>query len=144
MGDIAFFDEIEIEIDKNEFIVSETDAKGVIIDVNDYFLTVTGYDRDEVIGKHHNILRHSDMPKEAFRGMWSTIKSGRTWRGFVKNKAKNGAYYWVYATVSPINRIDGKSVYTSIRQAITLREKEKYTKLYAEMLEKERIERMGQ
>lgn len=137
MSDISFFDDVEVEVDKDSFIVSETDSKGVIIDANDYFLDITGYDRDEVIGKHHNILRHPDMPKEAFRGMWSTIKSGRTWRGFVKNKAKNGSYYWVYATVSPIQRLDGKAAFTSIRQACTDREKKKYEALYKEMKAKE-------
>lgn len=104
------------------YIVSETDEKGIIRDVNDHFLAITGYSTDEVIGKPHNIIRHPHMPKEAFADMWRTIKTGKTWRGFVKNLTKNGDYYWVYATISPIERADGFKGYTSIRQRMSIQE----------------------
>lgn len=119
------------------FIVSETDHEGNIIDVNQEFLAITGFTREEIIGKPHNIIRHPDMPKSAFQGMWDTIKIGKVWRGIVKNLTKNGDYYWVYATVSPVTRLDGDAAFTSIRQACTRAEIEKYDRIYKEMSEKE-------
>lgn len=123
----------EIEVRANEFIVSETDKRGVITNVNQYFLEITGYSKQEVIGKPHSILRHQDMPKAAFKDMWEQIESGKTWRGFVKNKCKNGDHYWVYATVSPVERLEGTTAYTSIRQRITKQEAERYQLKYNEM-----------
>jgi aerotaxis receptor len=119
------------------FIVSETDSEGNIVDCNLEFLMVTGYTREEIIGQPHNIIRHPDMPKAAFQGLWETLKSGKTWRGIVKNLTKSGDYYWVYATVSPVNRLDGDAVYTSIRQAVTRAEAEKYEAIYKKMCEEE-------
>lgn len=114
---------MEIIIPDDTFITSETDAKGIITSVNDAFLQITGYEEDELIGKEHNIIRHPDMPKEAFADMWKTIQSGKRWSGIVKNMAKNGDHYWVYAMITKINRQDGvKSVYTSIRQKCSRRE----------------------
>lgn len=127
----------EIEVRRNEFIVSETDKYGNITNVNPYFLEITGYKKEEVIGKPHNILRHKDMPKTAFEDMWETIESGKTWRGFVKNKCKSGDYYWVYATVSPVERLEGDTAYTSIRQRITKQESERYQEQYDKMREAE-------
>lgn len=113
---------MEIVVPDGMYIVSETNEKGIIVDVNSEFCQITGYEKEEVIGKPHNILRHTDMPKEAFEKMWNTIKNGETWRGFVKNKTKQGDFYWVYATVSPIERADGFRGFTSIRQRMTSNE----------------------
>lgn len=113
---------MEIVVPDGMYIVSETNEKGIIVDVNSEFCQITGYKKEEVIGKPHNILRHPDMPKEAFEKMWNTIKNGETWRGFVKNKTKQGDFYWVYATVSPIERADGFRGFTSIRQRMTSNE----------------------
>jgi len=82
-------------------IVSRTDAKGVLTFVNDDFADSSGYTGKELIGQHHNIVRHPDMPSEAFRDLWDTLKAGRTWTGLVKNRCKNGDYYWVKATATP-------------------------------------------
>ena len=98
-------------------LISATDLKGVITHCNDAFESISGFTRDELIGQHHNIVRHPDMPKAAFKGMWDTIQSGKTWYGYVKNLCKNGSYYWVYATVVPSFDQDGKIIaYTSIRR----------------------------
>ncbi len=85
-------------------IVSRTDLHGVILDANDTFVEVSGYRKSELMGQAHSILRHPDMPKAAFADLWQTIKVGRTWRGIVKNMAKNGDHYWVVAHVTPIKK----------------------------------------
>lgn len=123
----------EIDIDVNSMIVSETDDKGIITFANDDFVRYSGYKREELIGKPHNILRHSDMPKAAFADLWSTIKEGKTWNGFVKNRTKNGDFYWVYATASKVVAPDGSIRYISLRNKPTKQETEKYDALYKTM-----------
>jgi len=101
-------------------IVSKTDIRGNITYINDKFLEISGYTKEELMGKPHNIIRHIDMPKEAFRDMWKTIRNKKTWRGEIKNLKKNGGYYVVESTVVPILDAQGKIVeYMSIRHDIT-------------------------
>jgi PAS domain S-box-containing protein len=101
-------------------IMSEADLKGNIIYVNDKFCEVAGYTREEVMGKPHNILRHPDMPADAFKDMWATIGRGHVWNGIVRNKRKDGSSYWVNATVAPVLGDNGKPVkYVSVRFDIT-------------------------
>jgi len=128
----------EIELDTKSFLVSETDEKGRIRFANDDFCNVAGYSREELIGKPHNIVRHSDMPKVAFEDLWKTIRQGKIWKGFVKNTAKDGRFYWVYATIFPFVSCDGKKGYISCRRKISDVEKKKYEALYEEMKRKER------
>jgi len=123
----------EIVLDTKAFLVSETDEKGIIRFANDEFCKYAGYSLEELLGKPHNIVRHPDMPRAAFKDLWDTIKSGKRWRGFVKNRAKNGRYYWVFATVYPFTSCDGSKGYISCRRKISSMEKEKYEKLYKEM-----------
>ncbi len=105
-------------------ISSTTDLKGVITDVSEAFCRISGYSREELIGKPHNIIRHPDMPKEAFKKMWATIAKGEIWEGEVKNRKKNGDYYWVKAVISPIYDDRGKRIgYTAVRQDITDKKK---------------------
>ena len=78
-------------------ILSTTDPKGRITHVNDDFVEISGFERDELIGKAHNIVRHPDMPPAAFEDLWKTIKGGESWLGIVKNRCKNGDHYWVSA-----------------------------------------------
>jgi PAS domain S-box-containing protein len=103
----------------DSLIYTETDATGIITKVSKKFENISGYSKDELLGKPHNIVRHPDMPKSAFKGMWDTIQSGKQWEGIVKNKKKNGKSYIVKATVYPIKN-DGKIIgYASTRHDIT-------------------------
>jgi PAS domain S-box-containing protein len=100
-------------------ILSESDLFGTITFINPKFTAVSGYSSVELIGKGHNTVRHPDMPKELFRKMWTTIKTGRTFRGIVKNRKKDGSHYWVDATIVPILE-NGKVVkYIGARYHIT-------------------------
>ncbi|WP_345969743.1 MULTISPECIES: PAS domain-containing protein [Sulfurimonas] len=83
-------------------IVSETDLNGIITFANRKFCEISGYTKEELIGQPHNIIRHPDMPKKAFEMMWNTIKQGNVWTGLVKNLRKDGRYYWVETTITPI------------------------------------------
>jgi aerotaxis receptor len=101
----------ETLVPENTFIYSRTDPKGRITEANLAFATLSGYAIEEMLGKPHNMVRHPDMPKEAFADMWKSLKAGRPWQGIVKNRRKDGGFYWVQATVSPIRgeggRVDG-------------------------------------
>ena len=125
----------EIELAGDTIIVSETDAHGFITFANDDFIRYSGYNWDELKGKPHNILRHPDMPKIAFKDLWETVKAGKTWNGFVKNKTKKGDFYWVYATVSPVTGPDGSLRYISLRNKPSHDEVQKYDALYQTMRE---------
>ncbi len=101
-------------------IVSKTNPKGVITYVNDKFCEISGYAREELIGKPHNIIRHPDMPREAFKELWNTIKAKKSWNGVVTNMKKDGGQYIVDTTVIPILDVDGDVVeYIAIRHDIT-------------------------
>jgi aerotaxis receptor len=105
----------EVEIMDDQAIVSKTDLDGNIDYVNSYFIEVSGFTAEELLGAPQNIIRHPDMPAEAFADMWRTIKSGAPWNGLVKNRCKNGDFYWINASVTPINE-NGKAVgYMSVR-----------------------------
>jgi aerotaxis receptor len=83
-------------------LITHTDSKGRITYVNDEFVAASGYTREELIGQPHNLIRHPDMPAEAFRDLWDTLKSGCAWQGMVKNRRRNGDHYWVKATATPL------------------------------------------
>ena len=101
-------------------IYSKTDLKGIITEVSDAFCEISQYTRDELIGKPHNIIRHQDMPKTLFKEMWQTIQSGKTWNGELKNRKKDGSYYWVTADISPEFDEEGNIFsYLAIRHDIT-------------------------
>ncbi|NOQ31212.1 MAG: PAS domain S-box protein [Helicobacteraceae bacterium] len=109
-------------------IFSITDENGIIKEVNKNFENISGYTEVELLGKPHNIVRHKDMPKEAFRNMWETIQSGKIWKGTVKNRCKSGKAYYVISEVVPICDSDGKLIeYISIRSDVT--ELEEYKQL---------------
>ncbi len=100
-------------------IYSQTDLEGIITDASDAFCKISGYSKEELIGKPHNIVRHPDMPAEAFKTMWETIEQGTTWQGEVKNLKKDGGFYWVNATISPIVENNYIVGYRSVRENIT-------------------------
>lgn len=105
----------EIKMEKDIIIVSETNNKGIIKFANEDFCNLSGFTLDELVGKPHNVVRHPDMPKAAFEDLWKTIQSGKIWSGIVKNKTKNGDFYWVNATAYPSKNINGETVYISVR-----------------------------
>ncbi len=107
----------EYQLSDGESIVSKTDLHGNIVYVNPYFVEVSGFTEQELIGQPQNIVRHPDMPVEAFADLWATLKTGLPWNGMVKNRCKNGDFYWVLANVTPV-REAGKPVgYMSVRTA---------------------------
>ena len=99
----------------SEQLVSITDLEGRITYANDEFCKVAGYSLDELTGQHHNIVRHPNMPKAAFGDLWDKLKRGDSWRGMVKNRCKNGDYYWVDAYVTPLYENDRITGYQSVR-----------------------------
>lgn len=102
-------------------IVTKADTKGIITYVNEQFCNLSGYTREELIGKNHNIVRHPDVDKSVYKDMWHTIKVlKKPWRGEIKNKKKDGSYYWVQSFIKPILDIDKNIVeYIGIRVDIT-------------------------
>ena len=101
-------------------IISKTDPRGIITYANHSFEEISGYSKDELIGKPHNIVRHPDMPKSTFAQMWDTIKQGQIWKGIIKNRRKDGSTYIVESTIVPILSSDGKPLeYMGIRHDIT-------------------------
>ncbi len=100
---------------KGQYLVSKTDLKGAITYVNDAFVEISGFSREEMLGKNHNVVRHPDMPPQAFEDLWRTVKSGLPWRGLVKNRCKDGDHYWVDAFVVPVRENDQVVGYMSVR-----------------------------
>jgi aerotaxis receptor len=114
-------------------LVSVTDLKGRIVYCNHAFVAVSGFEHAELMGQAHNLVRHPDMPEEAFRDMWATIAAGKPWRGMVKNRRKNGDHYWVDANATPIRR-DGQVVgFLSVRTAPQPAQVTQAEALYARM-----------
>lgn len=124
-------------LDDYAFLVSETDEKGVIRFANRDFCNIAEYEIDELIGKPHNVVRHKDMPKVAFKDLWETVKKGNIWTGYVKNATKNGDFYWVFATVYPFISCDGTKGYLSCRRKASRDEIEKMSKIYEELIKQE-------
>jgi aerotaxis receptor len=123
--------DVEFPLADGKTIVSTTDLRGNIEYANTYFIDVSGYTEDELIGAPQNILRHPDMPPAAFADLWSTIKAGLPWRGMVKNRRKNGEYYWVLANVTPVIE-NGKPIgYMSVRTKPSRAQVTEASKLYA-------------
>ena len=107
--------QVEVPFPQGRYIVSRTDLKGITTYANDTFVDISGFAREELIGKNHNVVRHPDMLPGAFAWLWDTIKEGRPWRGMVKNRAKNGDFYWVDALVVPVLKNNQTIGYMSVR-----------------------------
>ena len=120
----------EIQMKKGALLVTRTDLKGVITYVNDEFINISGYTRDELIGANHNIVRHPDMPPAAFEDLWMTLKAMRPWNGIVKNRAKSGDYYWVDANAIPVFKKGKVHEYLSVRCAPSRERIDKAEQLY--------------
>lgn len=128
----------ELPFPDGKLIVSRVDLAGVLTHANDAFVEISGYSRDELIGKPHHILRHPDMPKAAFKDLWETVQAGKKWHGYVKNLCKDGSYYWVYATAVPNVRRGETVGYTSVRRKPSRSKIAEAERLYATMLQEEK------
>ncbi|WP_094752430.1 methyl-accepting chemotaxis protein [Psychromonas sp. CD1] len=111
-------------------LVSITDINGVIEYINTDFIEMSGFSRSELIGQNHNIVRHPDMPEAAFSDLWGTIKKNEEWRGLVKNRCKDGSFYWVDAYVIPVYKNGLKAGYQSIRSIPTKEQVQEAEKFY--------------
>ncbi|WP_339901193.1 methyl-accepting chemotaxis protein [Paraglaciecola polaris] len=125
--------EREVAVGVGQELVSTTDTQGIIQYVNDHFCRVSGYSREELIGQHHNIVRHPDMPKAAFADMWSKLKSKQAWRGAVKNRCNGGGYYWVDAFVTPLFESGQLIGFQSVRTRLIGPYKDKAQALYPKL-----------
>lgn len=109
-----------IKIVDENVLTSSTDLDGNITYASEAFCEISGYSKDELIGTNHRIIRHSDMKESTYKELWETITSGKTWKGEIKNKKKNGDYYWVKASISPMFDNKGEIIsYTAVREDIT-------------------------
>ena len=113
----------ELNFSSDEQLVSITDLQGDIVYANEEFCRVAGYTLEELKGQHHNIVRHPNMPKEAFADLWNKLKNGESWRGMIKNRCKNGDYYWVDAYVTPLSEDGRITGYQSVRVKPTTQQK---------------------
>ncbi|HVK99238.1 MAG TPA: PAS domain-containing protein, partial [Dongiaceae bacterium] len=123
----------EIRLAPGQTIVSKTTPKGVITYINRDFIEISGFTEAELLGQAHNIVRHPDMPQAAFKDLWATLSAGKPWRGMVKNRCKNGDYYWVEANVTPIWSGGRVTEYMSVRSAPTAQQVLEAENLYARM-----------
>jgi len=124
---------VEYALHDGKSIVSKTDLKGNITYVNPYFIEVSGFHEDELMGAPQNIVRHPDMPAQAFADMWNTVKKGIPWTGLVKNRRKSGGHYWVLANITPV-REKGQIVgYMSVRTKPSRQDVTAAEKLYADI-----------
>jgi methyl-accepting chemotaxis protein len=127
---------VEYELREDSSIVSKTDLKGIITYVNPDFIEASGFTEQELIGQPHNLLRHPDMPEEAFADMWKMLKAGKPWTGIVKNRRKNGDHYWVIANATPIFEGGNCVGYMSVRSKPTRQVIEAHEAVYRLFREK--------
>jgi aerotaxis receptor len=122
---------VEKRFSETQKLISATDLRGKIQHCNDAFVEVSGFSREELIGQPHNIVRHPDMPPEAYENMWSHLKNGRPWMGLVKNRRKNGDFYWVSAYVTPVTSNGEVVGYESVRSCPDREDVARAEKLYS-------------
>ena len=120
----------ERQVQDGAFIVSTTDFRGVITSANEEFIRLSGFTLEELLGQPHNILRHPDMPAAAFKDLWDTVQAGHPWHGMVKNRCKNGDFYWVDANVTPVLAQGKVTGYVSIRSKPSRSQVVEATRIY--------------
>ena len=122
-----------------DIIVSKTDPKGRITYVNETFMNIASFTEEELLGQPHSIIRHPDMPRCVFKLLWDTIESGKEIFAYVKNMAKNGDYYWVFAHVTPTFSSAGRITgYHSNRRVPERHQVQLFSDVYAKLLQEER------
>jgi len=127
---LTFLEDGEVLYD-DLYLLSETDEKGIVEYASDSFLKIANMTRDDLIGQPHNVVRHPDMPRAAFKSLWDDVQSKGFWTGYVKNARKGGGHYWVYATVLRSIDKSGKTKYVSIRIKPSREDIKKALELYA-------------
>jgi len=132
--------DVEVPFPLGKLIVSRTDLEGIITHCNQAFVEMSGFTEEELLGQPHYILRHPDIPAAAFKDLWDTLARQEKWHGYVKNLRKDGAYYWVYATVIPNIRKGEIVGYTSVRRKPSRKKVEECIPLYAKMIEEEQAQ----
>lgn len=134
----VYYNDEEFPYPEGQLIISRTDLAGRITHVNQAFVILSGYSREELLWQPHSIIRHPDMPKVAFKGLWDTIQTGQKWHGYVKNLRKDGRFYWVYATVVANYRGNVIEGYTSVRRQPPREKIEHFSELYKKLLAEEK------
>ena len=124
---------IETEVPEDELIISRTDLHGKITYANETFCSISGYTKNDLIGKPHSVVRHPDMPSAMFEDLWNTLKAGKQWKGIVKNMRKDKGFYWVKALVSGVYKNGELVEYKSLRTPTSYETKLKYQRLYDKM-----------
>lgn len=127
---LTFLDDGEV-LYNDLYLLSETDEKGIVLYASDSFLKIANMTNDEIIGQPHNIVRHPEMPRVAFKSLWDDVVAKGFWTGLVKNARKGGGYYWVYATVLRSIDKNGNTKYVSIRVKPSREDIKKAEELYA-------------
>jgi len=129
----------EKKLSDNDFIISKTNTKGMIIYCNEIFVTMSGYEASELIGANHNLIRHPDMPRVAFKLAWELIKNKKEFFGFVKNLRKDGGYYWVFTYITADLDAMGNIIsYTSVRRKPPQSAIDAITPVYKQLVDAER------
>ena len=123
----------EIEVNEGQILASRTTPDSRIVFANEAFTHISGFSEQELIGEPHNLVRHPDMPKEAFANLWATVKAGRAWEGLVKNRTKSGGFYWVRANVTPVAENGEHKGYISVRTRASREDIAAATRAYAAM-----------
>lgn len=127
--------EQEVLLGKDEFIITKTDTQGRIQYGNRVFMRLSNYTESDFLHQNHNLIRHPDMPKGVFYGLWHTLKAGNEFFGFVKNRTSDGNYYWVFANITPDYENDKLIGYYSVRRTAPEGAKQTISAIYQEMRE---------
>jgi PAS domain S-box-containing protein len=127
---LTFMDDGEV-LYNDLYLLSETDDKGIVEYASDSFLKVANYKESDLLGQPHNVVRHPDMPRTAFKSLWDDVQRKGFWTGYVKNARKGGGFYWVYATVLRSIDKNGNAKYVSIRVQPSREDIKKAEELYA-------------
>ncbi|MBA4741117.1 MAG: methyl-accepting chemotaxis protein [Azoarcus sp.] len=126
---------VETPVPEGRFIYSRTDLSGTIVAANDLFVELSGFSREELLGSPHNLVRHPDMPTAAFADLWGALKAGNPWAGYVKNRRKDGGFYWVHAFASPVRENGKITGYESVRRTVPADLKPKLESAYRKVRE---------